>query len=71
MNYQTFKNDSVTMLYENIRATVAADAARKMDGKEIHFRVRETSDLKRRANVLEAEMIRRGITFEAIDWSCE
>lgn len=69
MNYQKFKNDSLIMLYENIRTAVAADGARKAGGKEIHLRVGQTSDFKKRANVLETEMLRRGMTFEAINSS--
>jgi hypothetical protein len=32
------------------------------------FRVRETADWKNRAACLEAEMIKRGMPFEVIDW---
>jgi len=33
------------------------------------FRVRETPDWKKHAADLEAEMLRRGMIFEAIGWS--
>ena len=36
---------------------------------ETRFRVRETPEWKKHAADLEAEMIKRGMTFEVIDWS--
>jgi hypothetical protein len=38
-------------------------------GKECRFRVRETPEWKMHAAYLEAEMLRRGMIFELIDWS--
>jgi hypothetical protein len=69
MSYQAFKNDTLSMLYENIRAAVAADRARKTAGKQTHFPVRETPNFEERADALEVEMVRRAMTFEPIDWS--
>jgi hypothetical protein len=37
--------------------------------QETRFRVRETPDWKKHAANLEAEMIKRGMSFEVIDWS--
>jgi hypothetical protein len=69
MNYQAFTNDSLTMMYEGVRGALAADDALKGQGKETRFRVRETPDWKQHAADLETEMLRRGMTFEVIDWS--
>ena len=69
MNYQAFTSDSLTMMYEGIRGALAADDALKRQGQETRFRVRETPDWKKHAADLEAEMIKRGMTFEVIDWS--
>jgi hypothetical protein len=69
MNYQAFTNDSLTMMYEGIRGALAADDALRQQDQETRFRVRETPDWKKHAAELEAEMIRRGMFFEVIDWS--
>ena len=69
MNYQAFTNDSLTMMYEGIRGALAADDALKGQGDEARFRVRETPDWKQHAANLETEMLKRGMMFEAIDWS--
>ena len=69
MNYQAFTNASLTMMYEGIRGALAADDALKRQGQETRFRVRETPDWKQHAAELEAEMIKRGMTFEVIDWT--
>jgi hypothetical protein len=61
MNYQTFTNDGLTMMYETIRGALAADDAL--------FRVRETPEWKKHAAALESEMLKRGMRFEVIDWS--
>jgi hypothetical protein len=68
MNYQAFTNDSLTMMYGAIRGALAADDALKRQGNETRFRVRETPDWKQHAADLETEMLRRGMTFEVIDW---
>ena len=69
MNYQAFTNDSLTMMYEGIRGALSADDALKGLGEETRFRVRETPDWKDHAADLEAEMLKRGMMFEVIDWS--
>ena len=69
MNYQAFTNDSLTMMYEGIRGALAADDALNGLGEEPRFRVRETPDWKKHASELEAEMLRRGMFFEVIDWT--
>jgi hypothetical protein len=69
MNYQAFTNDSLTMMYEGIRGALAADDALARQGTEIRFRVRETPEWKVHAADIEAEMLKRGMMFEVIDWS--
>jgi hypothetical protein len=64
MNYQAFTNDSLTLMYEAIRGALA-----KRQESETKFRVRETPDWRHHAADLEAEMLKRGMMFEVIDWS--
>ena len=68
MNYQAFTNDSLTMMYEGIRGALAADDALTRQGLETRFRVRETPEWKLHAADIEAEMLKRGMIFEVIDW---
>ena len=69
MNYQSFTNDTLTMMYEAIRGAMAADDAAKRQDMEIRFRVRATPEWKLHAAELETEMLKRGMMFEVIDWS--
>jgi hypothetical protein len=69
MDYQAFTNNSLTMMYEAVRGALAADDALKRKGAETTFRVRETPEWKKHAADLEAEMIKRGMFFEVIDWT--
>jgi hypothetical protein len=69
VNYQAFTNDSLTMMYEAIRGALAADDAQKRQGSETRFRVRETPDWRHHAADLDAEMLKRVMMFEVIDWS--
>ena len=69
MNYQAFNNASLTMMYESVRGALASDDAQAGQGEESRFRVRETPDWKKHAADLEAEMLKRGMFFEVIDWS--
>ena len=69
MNYRAFTNDSLTMMYESVRGALAADDALAALGEEARFRVRETPEWKKHAADLEAEMLKRGMFFEVIDWS--
>jgi hypothetical protein len=69
MNYQAFTNDSLTMMYEGVRGALAADDALKRQELETRFRVRETPDWRKHAADLEAEMLKRGMFFDVIDWS--
>jgi hypothetical protein len=68
MNYPAFTNDSLTMMYEAIRGALAADDAQERQGADPRFRVRETPEWKKHAADLEAEMLKRGMLFEVVDW---
>jgi hypothetical protein len=69
VNYSAFTNESLTMMYEGVRGALAADDALEKDQRQPPFRVRETPEWKKHAADLEAEMLRRGMIFEVIDWS--
>ena len=69
MNYQGFTNDSLTMMYEAIRGALAADDEFRRLGGEPKFGVRTTPEWKTHAGALEAEMLKRGMLFQIIDWS--
>jgi hypothetical protein len=69
MNYPAFTNRSLTMMYEAIRGALAVDVAFQQDGGDPPFRLRETAEWQKHAAELEAEMRRRGMFFEVIEWS--
>ena len=69
MNYQAFTSESLTMMYEGVRGALAVDDALKRKGQETRLRVREAPEWKKHAAALEAEMLKRGMFFEVIDWS--
>ena len=68
MDYQGFTNDSLVKMYEGVREALADDEAFREIGGEGRFRVRKTPAWKLHAADLEAEMLRRGISFEVIEW---
>lgn len=68
MDYQAFTNESLTMMYEAVRGALAADDGIERQGGEPKFKVRDTPDWKKHAAELEAEMLKRGMMFEVIDW---
>jgi hypothetical protein len=68
MDYQAFTNESLTMMYEAVRGALAADDAVERQGSDPKFKVRDTAGWKKHAADLEAEMLRRGMIFEVIDW---
>ena len=69
MDYRKFTNDSLTMMYESIRGALASDDAQRLAMEEPRFGVRDTADWKEHAGSLEIEMLRRGMSFEFVDWS--
>lgn len=68
MDYTGFSDDSLVKMYEGVREALAADEAFGEIGGEARFRVRKTPAWKLHAADLEAEMHRRRITFEVIEW---
>jgi len=68
MNYNAFTSDSIAMMYEAVRGALAADDALERQGQDTRFRVRETPESKKHAADLEAEMLKRGMMFNVIDW---
>jgi hypothetical protein len=69
MNYQAFTNDSLLMMHHAARGALAVDDELNKLGKEQRFRVRETADWKKHTADLEAEMLRRGMIFDMIEWT--
>ncbi len=57
------------MMYEGIRGALSADDALSGLGEECKFRIRETPEWTQHAGRLEMEMLKRGMSFELIDWS--
>ena len=68
MDYQAFTNSSLTLMYETIRGALASDDAQEKYGQDPSFRVRDTADWRKHAADLEAEMLKRGMIFEVIEW---
>ncbi len=68
MNYHEFTDEALLMMHYGTRGALAVDDELTKLGAERRFRVRETSDWRRHADDLEAEMSKRGIVFEALDW---
>ena len=64
MNYQAFTNESLTMMYEAVRGALAADDSLEGLGED-------TPEWKTHAADLEAEMLKRGMPFNVIDWTDE
>ena len=71
MDYQAFTNDSLAMMYYGARGALAADDELNSLGEEARFCVRETAEWKKHAADLEAEMLRRGMVFDPIEWATE
>jgi hypothetical protein len=57
------------MMYNGVRGALAADDGLSDLGAECKFRVQETPEWKVHAVHIEAEMLKRGMLFELIDWS--
>ena len=68
MNYQAFTNESLTMMYAAVRGALNAEDSFVRQGGEPKFKLRDTPDWMKHAADLEAEMLRRGMLFEVIDW---
>jgi hypothetical protein len=68
MNYQAFTDEALLMMHFSTRGALAVDDELARLGAERRFHVRGNSDWRKHADDLEAEMRRRNISFEAIDW---
>lgn len=71
MDYGAFTNDSLAMMYFGARGALAADDELNRLGEGARFGVRETAEWKKHTAALEAEMLRRGMVFDLIEWSAE
>jgi hypothetical protein len=69
MNYQGFTNETLIMMYCGARGALAVDDELATLGEELRFKVRNTLNWTLHVAELETEMTRRGMIFEAIDWS--
>lgn len=69
MDYHAFTNDTLAMMYFGARGALAADDELARLGEEARFRVRETAEWKKHTAALEAEMLKRGMVFDLIEWS--
>jgi hypothetical protein len=69
MIYQTFTNESLIMMHYGARGALAVDDELQGLGQKPRFRARQNPGWKRHAEGLESEMARRGMIFDAIDWS--
>ena len=68
MDLEALTNDNLTRMYEGVRGALATDDGLERDNRQALFRVRRTPDWQQYAADLEAEMHRRGMYFQAIDW---
>jgi hypothetical protein len=71
MDYQAFTNDTLAMMYHGARGALAADDELNRLGEAARFCVRESAEWKKHAADLEAEMLRRGMVFDLIEWSVD
>ena len=53
---------------ERAQVRLGRVGAAEREGGDAKFRVRDTPDWKKHAADLEAEMLKRGMVFEVIDW---
>lgn len=69
MNYQAFTDDTLLLMHHAARGALVVDDELSKLGQAGKFRVRHTTDWIEHAAGLETEMRRRGMSFEAINWS--
>ncbi|MBR1158303.1 hypothetical protein [Bradyrhizobium elkanii] len=69
MEYDAFTDASLKMMYEAVRGALEADDEFEENGEEPKFRVRSTAEWKRHASNLEAEILKRGLQIDIIDWT--
>jgi hypothetical protein len=69
MNYQAFTNETLMMMHYGAREALITDDELVTLGQEPRFKVRDTLNWTMHISELETEMARRGLAFEAIEWS--
>jgi hypothetical protein len=69
MNYQAFTDDALLLMHYAAVGALAVDDELEKLGHDQRFRIRETPDWIEHSAELEAEMRRRGMSFDAIKWS--
>jgi hypothetical protein len=69
MNYQAFTNETLIMMHHSARGALAVDDELAKLSEEPRFKVRDTLNWTMHIAELETEMVRRGMTFDVIDWS--
>ena len=68
MDYSSFTNGSLTMMYEAVRAALVTDDVAEEHGKDPPFKIRTTSAWKKHVADLESEPLKRGVGFKLIVW---
>lgn len=68
MEYYSLTDYSLSVMYFCVRGALAADDELTRLGAEPRFRVRETPAWKKHTADLEAEMLKRAMSFEPIEW---
>jgi hypothetical protein len=69
MNYQAFTNETLIMMHHGARGALAVDDELTKLSEQPRFKVRDTLNWTMHITELETEMARRGMIFDAIDWS--
>ena len=68
MNYQAFTDETLLMMHHGARGALVTDDELVRLGEQPRFKVRDTLNWTIHIAELEAEMARRGMTFDVI-WS--
>jgi hypothetical protein len=69
MNYQAFTDETLLMMHHGARGALVTDDELIRFGEHPRFKVRDTLNWTMHIAELEAEMVRRGMTFDVIVWS--
>ena len=69
MNYQAFTDETLLMMHHGARGALVTDDELIRLGEQPRFKVRDTLNWTMHISELEAEMVRRGMTFDVIVWS--
>ena len=69
MDCGTFTDAGLRVMYDAIHGALEVDNEFEAGGKDPKFRVRSMPEWKRHAGDIEAEMLKRGLAFDVIDWT--